>query len=50
MALTLTQQGAKAMAETSVLDSERVAAVLLTLNRDERKQALEGLLFAKASR
>jgi len=50
VALTLTQQGAKAMAETSVLDSERVAAVLLTLNRDERKQALEGLLFAKASR
>jgi DNA-binding MarR family transcriptional regulator len=51
VALTLTAQGAKAMAETSVLDSERVAAVLARLNRNERKQALEGLeLLARASR
>jgi len=51
VALTLTPQGAKAMAETSVLDSERVGAVLAILNRSERKRALEGLeLLAKASR
>jgi MarR family transcriptional regulator, organic hydroperoxide resistance regulator len=51
VALTLTPQGAKAMAETSVLDSERVGAVLAKLNRNERKRALEGLaLLAKASR
>jgi DNA-binding MarR family transcriptional regulator len=51
VALTLTAQGAKAMAETSVLDSERVAAVLARLTRSERKRALEGLeLLAKASR
>jgi len=51
VALTLTPQGAKAMAETSVLDSERVAAVLAELNRGERKQALRGLeLLANASR
>ena len=51
VALTLTPQGAKAMAETSVLDSERVSAVLAKLNRNERKRALEGLeLLARASR
>jgi MarR family transcriptional regulator, organic hydroperoxide resistance regulator len=51
VALTLTPQGAKAMAETSVLDSERVGAVLAKLNRNEKKRALEGLaLLAKASR
>ena len=51
VALTLTPQGAKAMAETSVLDSERVAAVLARLSRGERKRALEGLeLLAKAAR
>ena len=51
VALTLTPEGAKAMAETSVLDSERVAAVLARLNRLEQKRALEGLaLLAKASR
>jgi MarR family transcriptional regulator, organic hydroperoxide resistance regulator len=50
VALTLTPQGAKAMAETSVLDSERVGAVLAKLNRNERKRALEGLeLLAKGS-
>jgi DNA-binding MarR family transcriptional regulator len=51
VALTLTSQGAKAMAETSVLDAERVGAVLARLNRNEQKRALEGLaLLAKASR
>ncbi|HWY59139.1 MAG TPA: MarR family winged helix-turn-helix transcriptional regulator [Terriglobales bacterium] len=51
VALTLTPQGAKAMAETSVLDSERVEGVLAKLKRDERKRALEGLeLLARASR
>lgn len=51
VALTLTPQGAKAMAETSVLDSERVAEVLARLTRSERKRALQGLeLLAKASR
>ncbi len=51
VALTLTPHGARAMAETSVLDSERVAAVLTQLTRNERKRALEGLeLLAKASR
>ena len=50
VALTLTPQGAKARAETSVLDSERADAVLARLNRSERKRALEGLeLLAKAS-
>jgi DNA-binding MarR family transcriptional regulator len=49
--LTLTPQGSKAMSETSVLDSERVHAVLARLNRNERKRALEGLeLLARASR
>ena len=51
VALTLTPQGARAMVETSVLDSERVAAVLARLRRSERQRALEGLeLLAKASR
>jgi len=51
VSLTLTPHGAKAMAETSVLDAERVAAVLAKLNRNEQKRALEGLaLLAKASR
>jgi DNA-binding MarR family transcriptional regulator len=51
VALTLTPQGAKAMAETSVLDSARVEAVLARLNRSELKRALEGLeLLARASR
>jgi MarR family transcriptional regulator, organic hydroperoxide resistance regulator len=51
VALTLTPHGAKAMAETSVLDATRVAAVLGKLNRNEQKRALEGLaLLAKASR
>jgi DNA-binding MarR family transcriptional regulator len=51
VALTLTPQGAKAMSETSVLDSERVIAVLSRLDRAQRKHALEGLeLLAHASR
>ena len=51
VALTLTPQGAKAMAKTSVLDAERVEAVLARLNRSEQKRALEGLaILAKASR
>jgi DNA-binding MarR family transcriptional regulator len=49
--VALTLQGAKAMAETSVLDSARVEAVLAKLKRSERKRALEGLeLLARASR
>jgi DNA-binding MarR family transcriptional regulator len=51
VALTLTPLGAKAMADTSVLDSGRVSAVLARLTRVEKKQALKGLeLLAKASR
>jgi DNA-binding MarR family transcriptional regulator len=51
VALTLTPQGSKAMSETSVLDPDRVRAVLAKLNRNERKRALQGLeLLARASR
>jgi DNA-binding MarR family transcriptional regulator len=51
VSLTLTPHGAKAMAATSVLDAERVGAVLEKLNPNEKKRALEGLaLLAKASR
>jgi DNA-binding MarR family transcriptional regulator len=50
-ALTLTAQGAKAMAATSVLDPQRVRALLLKLTPDERRRALEGMeLLARASR
>jgi DNA-binding MarR family transcriptional regulator len=50
VALTLSQQGATAMAATSVLDSERVEAVLARFKPSELKRALEGLeLLAKAS-
>jgi len=39
------------MASTSVLDAERVRAVLQKLTKDERSQALRGLaLFAHAAR
>jgi DNA-binding MarR family transcriptional regulator len=49
--LTLTRQGAAAMAETSVLDSSRVARVLERLSGPRRKQALAGLqVLAEASR
>jgi DNA-binding MarR family transcriptional regulator len=51
VALTLTPLGAEAMAATSVLDSERVDAVLARLSRNQRKRALEGLeLLAEASK
>jgi len=51
VALTLTPEGVKAMAETSVLDSERVAAVLARLSSSERTHALQGLeLLAKAAK
>lgn len=50
-ALTLTSLGAKAMAATSVLDAQRVGALLSKLTRSERKRALEGMeLLARASR
>src|SRR5215467_3669000 len=50
-ALTLTAKGAQAMAETSVLDRERVAQVLSQLSVADRKRALAGLeLLANASR
>src|ERR1700730_15129538 len=48
--LTLTAKGEEAMAETSVLDRERVHDLLARLTRAERKQALTGLeLLAKAA-
>ena len=50
-ALTLTTQGSRAMAATSVLDAQRVRALLAKLTRDERRRALEGTeLLARASR
>jgi MarR family transcriptional regulator, organic hydroperoxide resistance regulator len=50
-ALTLTPQGAKAMSATSVLDQERVAAILRKLTRAQRSRAMQGLeLLARASR
>ena len=50
-ALRLTALGAKAMASTSVLNSERVRAMLSLLTQDERQTAVEGLtLLAKAAR
>jgi DNA-binding MarR family transcriptional regulator len=49
--LTLTRQGAVAMAKTSVLDPDRVAGVLQKLSQSSRKKALAGLeLLAEASR
>ena len=49
--LRLTARGAAAMAETSVLDAARVAAVLKILNVAEREAALKGLrLLASAAR
>jgi MarR family transcriptional regulator, organic hydroperoxide resistance regulator len=50
-ALTLTDQGASAMAETSVLDRDRLAALTALLTDDERDRAIDGLrLLAEASR
>jgi DNA-binding MarR family transcriptional regulator len=49
--LRLTALGAKAMASTSVLDNERVRAMLVLLSPDERQAAVQGLaLLAKAAR
>ena len=49
--LRLTARGAEAIASTSVLNAERVQAVLDQLNPDERKAAVRGLaLLARAAR
>jgi DNA-binding MarR family transcriptional regulator len=49
--LRLTIRGTEAMAGTSVLDADRVAAVLELLSRGDRETVLEGLrLFAAAAR
>ena len=47
----LTSRGAEAISATSVLDAERVRALLSKLKPDERKAALRGLaLLAQAAR
>ena len=49
--LRLTARGAEAIAATSVLDAERVKALLNKLEPDERKAAVRGLsLLAQAAR
>src|SRR5688572_17252269 len=49
--LRLTARGAEAIAGTSVLDAERVKALLEKLKPDERKAAVRGLaLLAQAAR
>jgi len=49
--LRLTARGAEAIASTSVLNAERVKAMLSKLNSDERKAAVRGLaLLARAAR
>ena len=49
--IRLTQRGAEAIASTSVLDVERVKALLKKLKPDERKAAIRGLaLLAEAAR
>jgi DNA-binding MarR family transcriptional regulator len=49
--LRLTVGGAEAMASTSVLDGERVLALLQKLDDDERRAAIRGLgLLARAAR
>lgn len=49
--LRLTARGAEAIAGTSVLDAQRVQALLNKLKPDERKAALRGLaLLAQAAR
>jgi len=49
-ALTLTSQGTRAMAETSVLDAQRVRALLAKLSREKCRRALEGMeILAQAS-
>jgi DNA-binding MarR family transcriptional regulator len=49
--LRLTEKGEEAMAGTSVLDGERIVALLERLNAAERKSAVDGLrLLARAAR
>ena len=49
--LRLTARGAEAIANTSVLDAERVRAMLKQLKPEERKTAVRGLaLLAKGAR
>ena len=49
--LRLTARGAEAIASTSVLNAERVEAMLNNLKPDERKAAIRGLsLLARAAR
>ena len=49
--LKLTARGAEAIAATSVLNAERVRALMKTLTRDERKEVVKGLgLLARAAR
>lgn len=49
--LRLTRQGAHAMAESSVLETSRVRALLARLSAAERTRALDGLgLLARAAR
>lgn len=49
--LRLTERGAQAISATSVLNFERVAALMQKLTRDERKAAVDGLaLLARAAR
>ncbi|HVG22546.1 MAG TPA: MarR family winged helix-turn-helix transcriptional regulator [Thermoanaerobaculia bacterium] len=49
--LTLTARGADAMAATSVLDRDRVAALLERLSSEERNAAVRGMsLLARAAR
>lgn len=48
--LRLTEQGMKAMSSTSVLDANRVEALLARLSAKERKDAIRGLsLLARAA-
>ena len=49
--IRLTPSGSRAMAESSVLETRRVRALLRCLTPDERTRAIEGLaLLARASR
>ena len=49
--LRLTARGAEAIASTSVLNAERVSAMLMRLKPAERKEAIRGLaLLARAAR
>jgi DNA-binding MarR family transcriptional regulator len=49
--LKLTARGAEAIAATSVLNAERVSALMKKLTREERDAAVKGLaLLARAAR